>query len=72
MHPYEVVFLKASWFVGVPFADKYAQWQTTILTGGNSAAGSWDEAMYTYAIQCASSRPVEAPGPRGDAGGQLD
>lgn len=26
MHPYETVFVKASWHVGHPFIDKYADW----------------------------------------------
>lgn len=26
MHPFETVFLKASWHVGEPFVDKYAAW----------------------------------------------
>jgi hypothetical protein len=53
MHPYEVVFLKTSWHVGEPFADKYAAWQSAILRGETTTSGSFDEAMYFYAIQCA-------------------
>jgi hypothetical protein len=52
MNPLEVVFLKASWHVGEPFADKYAQWMATSLRGESTTAGSFDAAMYTYAIQC--------------------
>lgn len=58
MNPYEVVFLKASWHVGEPFADKYALWRTRILRGQSSTAGAFDEPMYRYAIQCATSPPA--------------
>lgn len=54
MHPYEVVFLKASWHVGEPFADKYAAWQTKHLLGQSTTAGKFDEEMYLYAISCAA------------------
>jgi hypothetical protein len=50
MHPYEVVFLKASWHVGVPFADMYAVWQTKVLRGQPGTDGAFDDAMYHYAI----------------------
>jgi hypothetical protein len=53
MHPFEVVFLKASWHVGEPFADKYSAWQTTYLRGQSTTKGVFDQAMYRYAIQCA-------------------
>eukprot|EP00892_Ulva_mutabilis_P003939 jgi/Ulvmu1/1917/UM012_0077.1 len=51
MNPYEVVFLKASWHVGEPFADKYATWQTRILRGQRSTSGAFDEPMYRFAVQ---------------------
>lgn len=53
MHPYEVVFLKASWHVGEPFGDKYAAWQSKALRGESTTEGSFDEAMYRFAIQYA-------------------
>lgn len=54
MHPFEVVFLKASWHVGVPFNDKYAGWQTKKLKGQSTTTGEFFEPMYRYAITCAS------------------
>lgn len=61
MNPYEVVFLKASWHVGEPFADKYAAWQTRILKGQRSTSGAFDEPMYRFAIQCAATTPLPPP-----------
>jgi hypothetical protein len=52
MHPYEVVFLKASWHVGEPFADKYASWQLKLLQGMPGTDGKFDNGMYRYAITC--------------------
>ena len=42
MHPYETVFVKASWHVGHPFIDKYAEWaiaQVGACDGGVRALG---------------------------------
>lgn len=51
MHPYEVIFLKASWHVGEPFADKYAAWKAKQLRGLPTTNGHFDKFMYNYAIQ---------------------
>jgi len=48
----QVVFLKASWHVGEPFADKYAHWATRQHRGLSNAEGVFDNAMYIYAITC--------------------
>jgi hypothetical protein len=58
MHPFEVVFLKASWHVGVPFNDKYAEWQTKKLQGKSTTDGEFFEPMYRYAITYAPSSRV--------------
>lgn len=58
MNPYEVVFLKASWHVGEPFADKYAMWETRILRGYPGTSGAFDEPMYHFAVQCAPPSPA--------------
>ncbi|KAK2080663.1 hypothetical protein QBZ16_000517 [Prototheca wickerhamii] len=50
MHPYETVFVKASWHVGHPFIDKYAEWAIAQATGQSTTAGQLDEEMYRYAI----------------------
>lgn len=55
MHPYEVVFIKASWHVGVPFADKYADWLTRQHQGQSNAEGVFDREMYFYGMTCALS-----------------
>eukprot|EP00892_Ulva_mutabilis_P004470 jgi/Ulvmu1/2395/UM131_0006.1 len=51
MNPFETVFLKASWHVGEPFADKYAAWSTRIHKGQSTTIGALDEQMYRYAIE---------------------
>lgn len=58
MSPYETVFLKASWSVGVPFADKYAGWLSRQLTGQPTAVGTYDREMYRYTIRHAPCRAV--------------
>ncbi|KAL4421190.1 hypothetical protein ABPG77_010065 [Micractinium sp. CCAP 211/92] len=50
MHPFETVFLKASWHVGEPFVDKYAAWMLAQAAGRDTTAGQFDERMYRYAI----------------------
>jgi len=61
MHPFETVFIKSSWHVGEPFVDKYTQWFVEQATGADTAAGSFDEEMYYYAISMKAqlSRHVE-------------
>ena len=34
MHPFETVFLKASWQVGEPFVDKYSAWMLAQVGAG--------------------------------------
>ena len=34
MHPFETVFLKASWHVGEPFVDKYSAWMLAQVGAG--------------------------------------
>lgn len=50
MHPYETVFVKASWHVGDPYTSRYSRWQLVHLTGDNGTAGQLNETMYRYAI----------------------
>lgn len=54
MSPYETVFLKSSWHVGIPFADKYAVWLSRQLLGQATTHGSFNNEMYRYAVQCAA------------------
>ncbi|KFM23219.1 hypothetical protein F751_3410 [Auxenochlorella protothecoides] len=50
MHPFETVFVKASWHVGGPFVDKYAEWMTAQALGNPTTRGAFDEPMYRYAV----------------------
>lgn len=50
MHPFETVFIKASWHVGEPFVDKYSEWSLAQAEGKDTTGGQFDEQMYTYAI----------------------
>ncbi|PRW33169.1 hypothetical protein C2E21_7839 [Chlorella sorokiniana] len=50
MHPFETVFLKASWHVGEPFVERYSAWALAQASGRDTTGGSFDEAMYRYAI----------------------
>ncbi|PSC69296.1 hypothetical protein C2E20_7243 [Micractinium conductrix] len=50
MHPFETVFLKASWHVGEPFVEKYAAWVLAQAAGRETTGGIFDERMYRYAI----------------------
>ncbi len=50
MHPMEVVFIKASWHVGEPFTSKYSEWLLAQAEGRPTTQGSFDEALYRYAV----------------------
>ena len=39
MHPFETVFLKASWHVGEPFVDTYARWMLAQVRAGWRVVG---------------------------------
>lgn len=53
MHPYETVFLKSSWHVGIPFAEKYAGWLSKQLRGQSTTQGVLNNGMYRYGVSCA-------------------
>lgn len=50
MHPYETVFLKASWHVGEPHLSEYTRWFLSSAEGNSGTEGSYDEQMYFFAI----------------------
>ena len=50
MHPYETLFIKASWQVGEPFTSHYSRWFLEQGQGASNTKGSLDERMYFYAI----------------------
>lgn len=50
MHPFETVFLKASWHVGEPHTSKYTEWFSGLAAGSDNTGGTFDEPLYRYAI----------------------
>lgn len=50
MHPFETVFIKASWHVGSPFVEAYTRWFLAQAAGESPALGSFDEKLYHYAV----------------------
>lgn len=60
MHPFETVFLKASWHVGEPFVSHYSAWFKSLAEGQDTTAGSFDEPMYRYAITMQAQEPNNA------------
>ena len=50
MHPYETLFVKASWQVGEPFTSHYSRWFLEQGRGAANTNGLLDERMYFYAI----------------------
>lgn len=60
MHPYEVVFLKASWHVGEPHLSHYTKWVTAHANGEPGTHGSFDEPMYRYGVSLEAQEPNKA------------
>ena len=70
MHPFETVFIKASWRVGEPHLTKYTQWFNEHAKGRANTAGVFNKTMYFYAagplgidppsVEKCFSVPVEA------------
>lgn len=50
MHPFESVFVKASWGVGEPFTSVYARWALDHAAGKPGTAGVYNETAYRWAI----------------------
>lgn len=59
MHPFEVVFVKASWHVGEPFVDRYSEWFGKQADGEETTSGSFDSAMFRYAISPQAEEPKD-------------
>ncbi|CAL8465839.1 g5375 [Coccomyxa elongata] len=57
MHPFETVFLKASWHVGEPYTSHYTRWNLARATGDSNTAGTFDESQYYYAISKLAEEP---------------
>ena len=57
MHPYETMFVKESWHVGEPFISRYTQWRRGHSVGKPGTEGTFNEAMYFYAMCNEGRRP---------------
>eukprot|EP01026_Neomeris_dumetosa_P044303 TRINITY_DN3727_c0_g1_i3.p1 TRINITY_DN3727_c0_g1~~TRINITY_DN3727_c0_g1_i3.p1 ORF type:complete len:290 (-),score=19.87 TRINITY_DN3727_c0_g1_i3:309-1079(-) len=57
MHPYETLFVKASWHVGDPYHKRYALWKLNHLAGRENTGGHFDEPFYRYAISAEAQDP---------------
>ncbi|KAK9842595.1 hypothetical protein WJX81_008112 [Elliptochloris bilobata] len=60
MHPFETVFIKASWHVGEPHLSHYSSWFLGRADGAANTGGTFDERMYRYAIQPQAQEPNNA------------
>ena len=60
MHPFETVFIKASWDVGQPHLSHYTKWYSGLAQGSDNTEGSFDEPMYRYAISMKAQEPNNA------------
>ena len=60
MHPYEVVFIKASWHVGEPHLSHYTKWVLDHAEGMAHTKGSFDERMYRYGVSMEAQEPNRA------------
>jgi len=60
MHPFETVFVKASWHVGEPFTSHYTKWFNGYALRQDNTAGTFNEPMYRYAVSVAAQEPPDA------------
>ena len=60
MHPFETVFLKASWHVGEPHLSKYTEWSLGLAAGSDNTGGTFNEPLYRYAITLEAQDPNHA------------
>lgn len=60
-HPYETIFVKASWHVGEPFTSTYTRWFEQ-RARGQDTQGTLNEGLYRWAItpEAESPRDVAA------------
>ena len=57
MHPYETMFVKASWHVGEPYLSRYTRWTRELDAGGFGTAGFFREDLYNFAISDEGQHP---------------
>ena len=60
MHPFETVFLKASWHVGEPHLTRYTSWFLGLAAGSDNTGGTFNEPLYRYAITPQAQEPNNA------------
>ena len=60
MHPFETVFLKASWHVGEPHLTRYTNWFLGRAAGSDNTGGTFDEPLYRYAVTLKAQDPNNA------------
>ena len=60
MHPFETVFLKASWHVGEPHLSRYTSWFLGMAAGSDNTGGTFNEPLYRYAITLHAQDPNNA------------
>jgi len=56
-HPFETVFVKASWHVGEPFTSHYTRWFQEHAQGETSTNGTFDRETYGFAIGSEAQLP---------------
>ena len=61
-HPYETVFVKASWHVADPYTRRYSAWHLGHQLGRAGTEGAFDDKMYRYAISEAAQHPKDLEG----------
>jgi len=57
MHPFETVFVKASWRVGEPHLTAYTRWFAEHAAGLPNTAGALNQALYRYAVSPGAQDP---------------
>jgi hypothetical protein len=60
MHPFETVFIKASWHVGEPHLSHYSSWFLGLAGGSDNTGGQFDERLYRYAVSMQAQDPNRA------------
>ena len=57
MHPYETIFVKASWQVGEPHLSRYTEWMQAHAAGKHGTEGTFNKSIYEYAISSRGNNP---------------
>lgn len=57
MHPYETIFVKASWHVAEPYTKRYSQWALQHLLGKSGTEGSYNKKLYLYGVSKKAEHP---------------